>query len=384
MNILRVFIKLVRKNVFSIMVYMAIAIFMIFMRAAYTGTNEPEEVFERESYSIAVIDNDDSEISGELVSYLGKVHKIENMGTDTDKLKMALYYEGIIAYVTIPEGFGDSFYTDTPLQIDTTIDEGMPVGTFVANDINSYLKSLKAYTDLGYSLSESSEFAYNILCDTDDVHLRSIEDVDNNSFNDKLSAVYEGMPYGIMCIILCGMLPVLSTMRRKLISDRTAVSACSNLKYNLMIVIGTMLFAAFSSVIVIATATLASDYSGSMRTWILLDLNIVANTIAITLMLPLLSNFTNSSSSRNIMINVISLGFSFLGGVFIPISLMSGYTKVIGSFLPSYWNVIAISRIVNGGSLLSIFSCYGLQILFGLACLSIGLILSDLKSKKAI
>ena len=186
MNILRVFIKLVRKNVFSIMVYMAIAIFMIFMRAAYTGTNEPEEVFERESYSIAVIDNDDSEISGELVSYLGKVHKIENMGTDTDKLKMALYYEGIIAYVTIPEGFGDSFYTDTPLQIDTTIDEGMPVGTFVANDINSYLKSLKAYTDLGYSLSESSEFAYNTLCNTDDVHLRSIEDVDNNSFNDKL------------------------------------------------------------------------------------------------------------------------------------------------------------------------------------------------------
>ncbi len=384
MNILRVFIKLVRKNIFSIALYLAIAVFMISMRAVFTNNNNVEEVFERETYTIAIIDKDKSEVSSELISYLEKIHTVENMGSDVDKLNMALYYEGISAHVIIPDGFGESFYSDSPMEITTTIDEGMPVGTFITNDINSYLKSLKSYTDLGYSLSESSEFAYEILKDTDDVHIRSAEEVENNSFNDKLMAVYEGMPYGIICIILCGMLPVLSTLRRKLISDRTEVSACSNLKYNLMIVLGTILFAAVSSIIVIVTATITSDYSGDFRTWLLLSLNIVANTIAITLMLPLLSTFTNSASSRNIMINVISLGFSFLGGVFVPISLMSRSTKAIGSFLPSYWNVVAVSRIVNNESLLSIFSCFGLQLLFGLACLSIGLILSDAKMKKVL
>ena len=384
MNILRVFIKLVRKNIFSIALYLAIAVFMISMRAVFTNNNNVEEVFERETYNIAIIDKDKSEVSSELISYLEKIHTVENMGSDVDKLNMALYYEGINAHVIIPDGFGESFYSDSPMEITTTIDEGMPVGTFITNDINSYLKSLKSYTDLGYSLSESSEFAYEILKDTDDVHIRSAEEVENNSFNDKLMAVYEGMPYGIICIILCGMLPVLSTLRRKLISDRTEVSACSNLKYNLMIVLGTILFAAVSSIIVIVTATVTSDYSGDFRTWLLLSLNIVANTIAITLMLPLLSTFTNSASSRNIMINVISLGFSFLGGVFVPISLMSRSTKAIGSFLPSYWNVVAVSRIVNNESLLSIFSCFGLQLLFGLACLSIGLILSDAKMKKVL
>lgn len=51
----------------------------------------------------------------------------------------------------------------------------------------------------------------------------------------------------------------------------------------------------------------------------------------------LLASSMRSESSIQVLGNVIPLALSFFGGVFIPVSLLSGVVRQISNFLPTYW-----------------------------------------------
>ena len=71
----------------------------------------------------------------------------------------------------------------------------------------------------------------------------------------------------------------------------------------------------------------------------------------------------------------IGLSFAFLGGTFVPLTILGDEVAKVGRFIPNYWYSTACLRIWNEGAGLSdIIDCFGLQILFGVLCLSIGLV----------
>jgi ABC-2 type transport system permease protein len=80
-------------------------------------------------------------------------------------------------------------------------------------------------------------------------------------------------------------------------------------------------------------------------------------------------------------INVITLGMSFLGGVFVPQSVMSKSVLSVGRFLPSYWFVRANDAIgelsrFDPGSLRPIYGSILIQLGFAAALFSVALLLS--------
>ena len=54
-------------------------------------------------------------------------------------------------------------------------------------------------------------------------------------------------------------------------------------------------------------------------------------------------SMARSDAAVNGMANVLSLGFCFLGGIFVPLEMLTGVVRRIGQFFPTYWYAQNIS-----------------------------------------
>ena len=377
MNILKVFAKLVRNNIPSIIFFLVITIIMISGRMmGLTDTN----TFERRSYNIVVDNYDDSEIANSLVEFLGERHTIENFDSD-ELVQESLYMEMVAAHVVIPEGFGESFLNDGELSISTTIDSAMPVGTYVTNDIDSYLGSVKAYMEKGLSFDEASSRAVSIINDDSGITVLTKASTTEDS---RPAQAFISIPFGIITLIIGALTPAIVVFSRKEVNARSNVSPVPASKVSLWITLGCVIFAIASSVLGIILGLIYGGVDLFTGTVALLSVNILVFTISIALMLPLIAQFATSSTSQSVLMNVIGLSMCFLGGVFVPLSIMSEGVKRAGAFLPTYWYVTAVNKIVAGATFGDILPNLGIQILFGLAMLGVGLLVKQMNDKKML
>ena len=80
------------------------------------------------------------------------------------------------------------------------------------------------------------------------------------------------------------------------------------------------------------------------------------------------------------VVNVVSLGLSFISGVLVSLEVLSKGIKTVARFLPIYWyetgnNLIANNHTFSSTQLKSLYTGYVIQILFALAFLFIALVI---------
>jgi ABC-2 type transport system permease protein len=88
------------------------------------------------------------------------------------------------------------------------------------------------------------------------------------------------------------------------------------------------------------------------------------------------------------VVNVLSLGMSFLCGVFVPLSMLSSTVKTLAKFLPVYWyevtnELIGYNSSFNHAQWLALGKGYGIQLLFAVALLSAGMLVGKLREREA-
>ena len=95
----------------------------------------------------------------------------------------------------------------------------------------------------------------------------------------------------------------------------------------------------------------------------------------------LISKLTNQIQVISLMANAFGLGMAFLGGVFVPLEFLSDTVIKIAHFLPTYWNVRTIELIerYQPKKIGTIFIYMGIQLLFAVAILCIGMVLAKRK-----
>ena len=93
----------------------------------------------------------------------------------------------------------------------------------------------------------------------------------------------------------------------------------------------------------------------------------------------LLGTFITKEDILTALVNVVTLGMSFLCGVFVPLDIMGKGVKTVAHFLPVYWyevanNLLKSHNTFSGTQIHTLYTCYGIQLLFALAFLSLALI----------
>ena len=113
MSVFKTFLAITKSNLVAILVYLGVALAMCI--ALSLSNSEAAYSFESVELNVAVVDNDGSEVSKALVSYLEETENMVEVPDDIDKLQDALFYEDIQYLLTIPEGFHQHLHP-TPIR----------------------------------------------------------------------------------------------------------------------------------------------------------------------------------------------------------------------------------------------------------------------------
>ncbi len=398
MQVYKTFFKVLRKYKMSLIMYSAIMIFMIWIFASESSSGSNDIV--QKKYSLLVVDEDNSEISKEFVSYLGKKHTLDEGDYTDDQIKDMLFYENISEYIVIPKGFGETIDSvieskkngtavseeDFENLLKGTYDDGMPRGIFINMQINQYLNAVTDYMASGENLTDASKRADEAL-DISEFTTFQEEETDDNAVKYTSFLV---LPYGILSIIFSGVIPVIIAFNEKEKKNRTAVSSIKLTTRNISLILGaaTVAFAVATIFIIVITLKNGGDFAFT-NAWWLSVLNTFIYTITATLLLSMLTSFPiliskGTTNAASFLTVIIGLSFAFLGGTFVDLDILGEGVAKVGRFIPNYWYSIACKKIwYDGAGLTDLFGCYGLQLLFGLVCLTVGLAVTRYYGNKA-
>ena len=398
MQVYKTFFKVLRKYKISLIMYSAIMIFMIWIFASESSSGSNDIV--QKKYSLLVVDEDNSEISKEFVSYLGKKHTLDEGDYTDDQIKDMLFYENISEYIVIPKGFGETINSvieskkngkavsedDFEDLLQATYDDGMPRGIFINMQINQYLNAVTDYMASGKNLEDASKRADEAL-DISEFTTFQEEETDDNAVKYTSFLV---LPYGILSIIFSGVIPVIIAFNEKEKKNRTAVSSIKLTTRNISLILGaaTVAFAVATIFIIVITLKNGGDFAFT-NAWWLSVLNTFIYTITATLLLSMLTSFPiliskGTTNAASFLTVIIGLSFAFLGGTFVDLDILGEGVAKVGRFIPNYWYSIACKKIwYDGAGLTDLFGCYGLQLLFGLVCLTVGLAVTRYYGNKA-
>ena len=384
MQVFKKFIKIQKKYMVSATIFFVMGILLIFMNYALRNSSTATKDFHSMQLPIHLADEDQSEVSKIFVEYLKENHKVDETEQSSEVLAGRLYYQDIVADVTIPKGFGEAFVSgetpDSP-QVKSVVDEGIAHGHMINLQFKAFLNSMYAFYHSGMSLTEAAEQAK--ATQTAENYVTIVEEVKDDgstisrSKESMSQILFLCVPYVIMSCVFTSLLPAVMSFNETEKKNRENASGFPVWKRSLTLALGSLLFAlAFYLCYMVCLAIFCGSESFSGM-WMLMALNLLVFTISTVMMMAFLSVLPlKASVLSSIVSTVVSLGFAFLGGIFVPLSYLGDGVKMIGRFLPTFWYATSLDALNSGKGFVDVLPYFGLELLFGLACLAIALALS--------
>lgn len=376
MQVFKTFFKIAKKQVHGAMIYIVIFGALMFTMS-FQASEDARTRFQKEALNITVIDEDRSEASKALVSYLeGLHHLVELPDNQKETLFDNLYYNWISYVLVIPAGYEERLSgLDTEELVKSSKMADSARGYFVDGQIDEYLSSVTLYLSGGYTLEEALEKTEEAFAKEEAVEVLDFEAATEKPVNSMMIYFFQYFPYIFLSVMISGMGPVLFVFYKKELSSRIQCSAFSSRSVNFQLALGCIVYTlTFWILFMLGALVIYGPSDLFSEKGLLLIGNSLAFLpvgVAITLLLgTVISAGVRKSpvSVLNMAANVIGLGMSFLCGIFVPQYLLGDKVLAAAHFLPAYWYV-RNSNMIGGFSdevmsFATYRTCIGMQLLF--------------------
>lgn len=364
----------------SIILYIAIFITVMLM-TSFLGFSETEGAYKDTALPIAVIDRDGSEASKALAAYLGERHVLAGLPDESEKLQDSLFYRDVEYILFIPEGFESKLLRgEEGNLLENAKLPKSTAGIYLDNQINRYVATVKAYLNAGFTVQKSLESAA--------VDLRFATDVETQSAKPEETATlpffFKYLAYILMTLIISTLGAILITFNRSDLARRIESSSTKLRERNTQIFSGVIISALviWAVFIIIAFIVFGGEMLG-----VIPALHIANNFIFLLVCVSiafLLGQFMKTAATLNAVNTALSLGMSFLCGIFVPQELMGSNVQVVAKFLPAYWYVKIndmLSAVIEltASAKREYFEGLGIQLAFAAAIFAVALVVSRQK-----
>lgn len=337
-------------------------IFVIMSLSMYSNRVDKEDLsYTKETVRVSVINEDESAYADSLVKYLEENSKITDIVESDEGISDALFYRYTEYVVRIPKGFGKAIESDGQVSLDKYEVSGSYSGVFMDNMINEYVAKMKIY---GPEVPEKAETVVNM--------------TGREQSESKAVYAFNFSAYAIMAIIIFGVGTLLSAFNQRDIKMRNSVSPVSEVKLGIYQILCSFLFTIITWLLLVVVLIFVLRNEGMNTATYYMILNMFIFCISTLALGFFVSTIVKSANGRTIIANVISLGFSFIGGVMVPLDMISSEVKIIGSFTPTYWFVSANEMINDAtsfalGDMAEVWRNMGIELLFAAVFLAAGL-----------
>lgn len=332
MQVFKYYLKIAKAFWSTIVTYMVIFITIAVMALSYMNTSQ---VFTLTKIRPAVFDRDGSILSEGLVEYLRETMDLVEVKDTDDARKEALYFSAVDIIVIIPANFGQDFMNKNQSLINIQEGVGAPAKQGVLL-VDNYLRLAEIRRVDGAS---QQQIVDGIKQDVKQSAVAEIHSEINVASANKAAYFFNFAVYIVlsMNILVIGM--VMLVFSSSNIRRRNQVSALPINKIMGQLFLGNAVFSLFVWLIVMILATILLPDVMFTRYGLFYGLNLLVFSLvalAISVMLGTLLKNKNALGGIN---NVISLGMSFLCGVFVPQELMGEAVINASKALPAYWYV---------------------------------------------
>ncbi len=340
MQIFKVYCKVFRKNGVAFCFLFILVYGVICALTANSSTNTSATSFDPALCSVGIIDQDDSEFSCALRSYLDERTDLMdiNEADGEDGIRDGLFSAWIRYGIIIPEGYEASFLSGKPLDIKSFSAADSANSVMVGMLLENYLNTAALYRDttgIDYD-AIAEDMAQGAEVKVADTY------VNENNGTDCFFVNY--LVYPILAILLSCIPMVMLTMNETDLRRRNFCSPIKNSFMTTQLFLGNGVIALLTYVMLLAIIFICrrSVFSGTRG--LLWSANIFLF-LLISLALSFLFSNISKKSTVTPIANLVSLGTCFLGGVFVPQAYLSDGLLKAATINPAFWYIKANEEI---------------------------------------
>ncbi len=329
MTTYRAFLKVLRKNVWVIVIYTVILLLCVF---GNTQSGQGMTNFTASKPDVTIYDNDKSLLSERLEKYFSEQATIVELNTE-EKLDDALYFNGTDYVIYVEKGFGEQIARgEKPEMVVKSV--GNYDSYLAETMLSRFLKVAEVYAP-----ASQEELVKNL-----DKLLEHETKVEMTSKLDTVALTnaknyYNFMNYAILAGLVFAVAYSTASFKREMTRKRIAVSATNYRKINRQLLICNLALAMVLLLFyVILSLIIIGDIILTMNGALFIANAAILSVFGVSLAFFLV-NLLKNNNAILALINVISIGSCFLSGVFVPAEWMPVFVQNIGRALPSFYYV---------------------------------------------
>lgn len=383
MQTIQTFFLILKKQLLSIIIYFGIFLILTVLLSD-NGEDSSALEFASKKVDFALIDYDNSSLSAALTSFMEETHHRISISSDKNVMAEELYYSTVEYILEIPKGFEEAYLKGSN-EISITNYKSYDTNTdaFLNMQINQYLSILRGHLARGLSVAEATASTTETLKLETPVRIATI------SKDPKLENLYYYhlyIPYIFICILISGLAPVLIRFRETELLRRLNCAPYSQEKRGVLLIVASILSSLVCYLAFMILNIARYQKASLSKAGLLYLLNDFLFLFIAMLLTYLVSLFVKKQNSLSMISNVLGLGLSFLGGVFVPIEYFGKIQIMVAHFLPTYWYVKALNIIqdysMTGAFSSKLYQNFLMEFLFISILLIAALVISKMTHKK--
>lgn len=324
--------------------------------------------FEEVKPSVIIVNNDKSKngVTNHFIKYLENHMEVKDIDIgNEEKIDDALFYRDVSLVVYIPDGFGDDLLDSKDVSVEYKIsgDKGSSYGKML---VQNYFDSFNIYNNYydGDELFDRLDNALNI-----DVNVEVKSKIDTNSLS-RMARFFNFLNYAILAGCVYSISMILASLKSENVRKRTIVSSYDYKKYNRIVLeaCSIVIIGMWILYMILALIIFKDLFISMNGLWYVIN-SFVFSLCSLCIGF-LIGNITQNKGAISGIVNVVSLGSSFLCGCFVPFEFMPDYVIKIAHIFPTYYFVInnEALKVMDNFSLSSVSPLIfnmGIVLLFG-------------------
>lgn len=382
MTVFKACMKIAKNKMPMTIIYISIFVMML-IGIQKSGTSHSEDLFNERSVKIGIINEDKGELSKGLCEYLSRDNEVTYEKNDKSILQEKMYYRDLEYIIWIPENFVKKCIEGTDTLKVMVIPEEM-TSNYMASKVNSYLSCAKIFYNAGLSTTEIIE-KINAYEKPEVIYTHSKRISGYKPF--QTGMVF--MPYILMGILFFTFGSILISFNRKEIHQRCQATSLTPIKKTMQMLFALSLYSLILWMIIMMLEILIFGKAFINTPYLIYYvINSLVLLVVTMSMAYLIGSVIKNINYISVVINIVSLGMSFLCGVFVNLELLPSQVVKVAMFLPVYWYEKSCLLLKNYSNLsnnikFDFYKYQGIQLLFAVSFIMIALVISKNRRTKS-
>lgn len=381
MQLFKTYFKFVYRKKSLILTYVVIFLLLSIAMMVTSNKSGGTERYVQKKVDIAIVDRDQSAVSKALTKYLEGQNTRKKIKDDEDSFKNELYWRNVNYILVIPDGFEQDVMQGKQNVLSAKKVRDAVKTAYVEEEIGSFLNLYTLYLNAGYSTADAVTKTKHDLAQKVSVTLEKRND--GRSERKNVGAqYYQYLPYVMISVGILIVAAILVIFYQEDVKKRCICSSTSLKEQNKQLIFAS-LFSCFlltAFFYLIGLVVTKGKLIGQVHFWFY-GINAFCFMLVVLALSFLLANVVHTENGINGCSNVFSLVFCFLGGIFVPYSIMPDVVVKAAHFIPTYWYTMALEEVAYMTKVtpkfLRAFSVDVLvEVVFAFTLLSAGLLLS--------